>query len=105
MERLSYPLLALLARWFTPMYNARLQFLEAQIRMLRSRVDTNRIVPSAEEKDELLPLGAQLDHYVGDLMHGVRLKTYRKWLNRRRGLKRVKRAGRPRLPVPLRHLN
>ena len=48
MERLSYPLLALLAHWFTPMYNARLQFLEAQIRMLRSRIDTNRIVPSAE---------------------------------------------------------
>ena len=48
MERLSYRLLALLAHWFTPMYNARLQFLEAQIRMLRSRIDTNRIVPSAE---------------------------------------------------------
>ena len=41
------------------MYNARLQFLEAQIRMLRTRVDTNRVVPSAEEKDELLRLGAQ----------------------------------------------
>ena len=104
MERLSYPLLALLAHWFTPMYNARLQFLEAQIHMLRLRIDTNRIVPSAEEKDELLRLGSQLDHNVGDLMHVVRPKTYRKWLNRPRGLRRVRRAGRPRMPMPLRRL-
>ena len=104
MERLSYPLLALLAHWFTPQFNARLQFLEAQLRMLRSHLDTNRIVPSEQEKDELLRLGAQLDHDVGDLMHVVRLKTYRKWLNRRRGLRRVRRAGRPRIPIALRHL-
>ena len=104
MERLSYPLLALLAHWFTPQFNARLQFLEAQLRMLRSRLDTNRIVPSEQEKDELLRLGAQFDHDVGELMHVVRLKTYRKWLNRQRGLRRVRRAGRPRMPVALRHL-
>ncbi len=104
MERLSYSLLALLAHWFTPQYNARLQFLEAQIRMLRSRLDTNRIVPSEQEKDELLRLGTQLNHNVGDLIHVVRLKTYRKWINRQRGLRRVRRAGRPRMPIALRHL-
>ena len=104
MERLSYPLLALLAHWFKPQYNVRLQFLEAQLRMLRSRLDTNRIVPSAEEKDELLRLGAQINHDIRDLIHVVRPKTYRKWLNRRRGLRRVRRAGRPRMPVALRHL-
>lgn len=42
--------------------------------MLRSRFDTNRIVPSEQERDELLRLGAQLDHNVGDLVHVVRRK-------------------------------
>ena len=104
MERLSFALLSLLAYWFTPIYNARLQFLESQIRMLRSRIDTSRIVPSPEEKDELLRLGAELNHEIANLMHVVQPKTYRKWLNRRRRRKGFKRVGRPRIPMPLRRL-
>ena len=50
-------------QWFLPRYNAQLQLLEAQIRILRSRVDASRIVPTPE-KAELLRLGGLLGHDV-----------------------------------------
>ena len=44
-------------QWLRPRYNVQLQFLEFQIKMLRSRIDAERIVPTVEEKFELLRLG------------------------------------------------
>jgi len=66
---------AMVSQWFEPHYNARLQFLEAQARILRKRVDANRIVPTPEEKAELLRLGEALDHDVSGVIHVVRLET------------------------------
>lgn len=44
MDRVVYSLFALAAQWLRPRYNAKLQLLEAQIRILRSRIDTARNV-------------------------------------------------------------
>ena len=99
MERLLFPVLSLALQWFRPRYNAQLQFLEAQIRILRSRIDSNRIVPNPAEKAELLRLGALLEHDVSEVMHVVRPETYRKWVRQtKRGIL-FKRSGRPRIPM------
>lgn len=99
MERVFYFVLSLALQWFRPRYNAQLQFLEAQIRILRSRVDATRIVPNPVEKAELLRLGALFDHDVSEVMHVVRPKTYRKWVRQaKRGIA-FKRSGRPRIPM------
>lgn len=50
MESLFYSLLTLALQWFRPRYNVHLQMLQAQIRMLRSRIDVSRIVPTPQEK-------------------------------------------------------
>ena len=99
MERLFFSMLALALQWFPPRYNARLQLMTAQIRILRSRIDTSRIVPTPKEKAELLRLGAMLDHDVAEVMHVVQPETYRKWVRQsRRGIA-FKRSGRPRTPM------
>ncbi len=80
MERVFFPLLALVLQWFRPRYNAQLQLMTAQIRILRSRIDASRIVPTPKEKTELLRLGALLGHDVAEVMHVVQPETYRKWV-------------------------
>jgi len=80
MDRLFFSLLALALQWFRPRYNAQLQVLQAQIRILRSRIDVSRIVPTPQEKAELLRLGALLGHDVAEVMHVVQPETYRRWV-------------------------
>ncbi len=104
MDRTVFALTALAAQWFRPRYNAKLQLLEAQIRILRSRIDTNRIVPTPAEKAELLRIGATIDHEIKDVMHVVQLKTYRKWVRQRRKGRRFLPSGRPRIPEAARKL-
>ena len=53
MDRLFFSLLTLALQWFLPRYNAQLQLSQAQIRILRSRIDVSRIVPTPQEKAEL----------------------------------------------------
>lgn len=99
MERLYFPLLALVLQWFRPRFNAQLQILEAQIRILRPRIDASRIVPPPKEKAELLRLDTLLGHDVAEVMHVVRPQTYRKWVRQfGRGIA-FKRSGRPRTPM------
>jgi putative transposase len=104
MDRLVFLVYTLLERRFRPQYDARLQFLEAQIQALRSRIPASRIVPSPDEKVELLRLGSLLDHDVGDVLHIVQLETYKSWIRRQKGSTRFRRAGRPRIPDPLQRL-
>ena len=81
MDPVVYSLFALVAQWFQPRHNTKLQLLEAQIRILRSRIDTDRIVPTPSEKAELLRIGESIEHDVADAMHVVLPSTYRKkWL-------------------------
>ncbi len=93
-----------MTQWMRPRYNARMQLLEAQIRMLRSRVDASRIVPTPQERAELLRLGAAMDHDIGEVMHVVLPETYRKWLRQLRGVKPFRALGRPRTPFATRRL-
>ena len=72
--------------------------------MLRNRIDVSRIVPTPEEKAELLRLGAMMDHDVGDVMQIVQPKTYRRWLRESRNEAPLKRSGRPRIPEATREL-
>ena len=83
MDRLTFLLLTLAERLFRPKHNVRLQILEAQIRFLRSRINASRIVPSPDEKHELLRLGALRDHDVADAMHIVQPETYQTWLRKK----------------------
>jgi putative transposase len=103
-NHLIFLVYTLLERRFRPQYDARLRFLEAQIRFLRSRIGTNRIVPSPEEKLELLRLGAIVDHDVGDGIHIVQMETYKAWLRSLGRHERFRRSGRPRIPEALRRL-
>jgi hypothetical protein len=66
----------------------------ARIRIPRSRIDCNCIVPNPAEKAELLRPGALLDHDVSEVMHVVRLETYRKWVRQARQGIAFKRPGR-----------
>ena len=80
MDRLFFSLLTLALQWFRPRYNAHLQLLQAQIRILRFRTDVSRIVPTPQEKAELLRLGALVGHGVAEVMHVVHPQTYRRWV-------------------------
>ena len=54
MGTLLYALISLAMRWLEPRHNAQLQFLREQIRILRARVDAERVVPTLAERAELL---------------------------------------------------
>jgi putative transposase len=104
MDRVVFGVMTLAMQWINPRFNARMQFLEAQIRMLRSRVDTSRIVPTPRERAELLRLGAAMDHEIDGLMHVVVPETYKKWLRLARGKRSPKPSGRPRTSFATRAL-
>jgi len=104
MDRVVHGVMTLAMQWLNPRFNARMQFLEAQIRMLRSRVDASRIVPTPRERVELLRLGATMGHDVDGLMHVVVPDTYKKWLRQARGQRPQRRSGRPRTPFAVRAL-
>ena len=104
MDAILFPLVTLLTQWLRPQYNAGLRLFEAQIRMLRARIDTSRIVPTPKERAELLRLGASMGRDIDEVMHVVVPATYRKWLRQVRVGKKFRRAGRPRTPAATRNL-
>lgn len=104
MDRVVFGVMTLAMQWLNPRFNARMQFLEAQIRMLRSRVDASRIVPTPQERAELIRLGAVMDHEIDGLMHVVVPETYKKWLRLARGQRPSKPSGRPCTPFATRAL-
>ena len=85
LDRTLLPFFAFFTRLFAPRYNARIQFLIAQTRILRSRIDASRIVPTPEEKEELMRWGAMFDHNIDGVIEVVKPATYRKWLRMRNG--------------------
>ena len=104
MDTILFSLATVLTQWLRPRYNAELRLLEAQIRMLRMRIDASRIVPTPKERAELLRLGASMAHDIDDLMHVVVPATYKKWLRQLRGGKKFRPTGRPRTPMATRNL-
>ena len=71
MDRIVFGVMTLAMQWLNPRFNARMQFLAAQIRILRPRLEASRIVPTPRERAELLRLGALMDHEIEELMHVV----------------------------------
>ena len=104
MNQLLFPLLTLLNEWMKPRYNARLRFLECQIQLLRARIDASRIVPTPQERDTLLQLGALCEHDIYDLLHVVVPETYRTWLRKSRRGETYKASGRARVAQSVREL-
>ena len=104
MDAILFSLMALATQWLRPRYNVRIQLLEAQIRMLRSRIDTSRIVPTPAERAELLRLGAAVEHDIDEVMRIVLPSTYKKWLRQARNVRPFRPSGRPRTPLATRRL-
>ena len=96
--------LVLVLRFFLPRHNAHIQFMRAQLRILRARIPAHRVVPTPEERAELLRWGALFTHDVDELLEVVRPATYRSWLSKTRRHIKFKRSGRPRIVDELRRL-
>lgn len=95
---LLFVLFTFLAHRFLPKYDVRMQLVMFQIKMLRDRIDDQRIVPIPEERAELLRLGKEINHDVADVMLVVKPQTYRRWLSPKSKTRRPKPAGRPSTP-------
>ncbi len=104
MNRILFVVVALFGRWFKPRYNAHIQILEAQISMLRSRIDASRIVPTVVERAELIRLGALVDGDIADVMHIVKPETFARWLRDKRRGRVFKKLGRPATAETIRKL-
>ena len=65
----------LLAHRFMPKHDGQIQLLLYQIKMLRDRIDDPRIIPTSDERAELLRLGAEIDHDIGEIMKVVKPGT------------------------------
>lgn len=92
---LFFILFTFLAHRFLPKYDFRMQLLMFKIKMLRDRIDDQRIVPTPEERAELLRLGNEINHDVADVMPVVKPQTYRRWLSPKAKSLSPKPAGRP----------
>lgn len=77
----------------SPRRDARMQFLLLQIKMLKARLKSDRVVPTPEEKAELLRLGTSLHDDISDIIAIVKPETYRKWRVLSRDGKVAKRSG------------
>lgn len=86
----------LLAEKFRPRYDARLQLLAYQVKMLRSRIDASKIYTTPTERAELTRLGELLEHDISDVMFIVQPATYHRWRKPKETKRR--RPGRPRTP-------
>ena len=95
MDNLLLAVVALCWRWLQPRHNVQVQFLQAQIRVLRARVKSERILLSPEERAELLRLGGEMDHQVGELLHVVKPDTYRRWRQEQKRGRAARGVGRP----------
>jgi len=104
MNSLFFAFSTLALRWLEPRINERLLFLEAQIRMLRNRIDSERIIATPEERAELLRIGTLLDHEVRGLIHVVKPETYRRWRQEQARGKRAKAVGPPAIAQEIREL-
>ena len=104
MNHLIFPLISLLTEWMKPKYDARIRLLQFQTQMLRDRIDATRIVPTPEERSELLRLGELCNHDIKDLITVVVPETYKTWLRKARSSIWFKRSGRRRIVEAIRRL-
>ena len=88
------PLLFLLASSSEDDLRRQIEFLNAEIEMLRKRVPKKRIFLENDEKERLLKLGKAIGPGVSKLITIVHPRTYQRWLERKsRGEKPMKKDG------------
>lgn len=88
----------------SPRRDAQVQFLLLQIKIAKARLKSDRIVPTPEEKAELLRLGASLHDDISDIIAIVKPETYRKWRVQSKDGKVAKRSGPPGLVAEIKEL-
>lgn len=74
-----------LTRVFMPRHNAQMRLLKSQIHILRTRIPTQRVILSPEEKSELLRIGAECEHDIDGLMEVAKPATYKRLRTQMRG--------------------
>ncbi len=97
-----------MVRWFYVFFNllmeagaarrdARVRFLKAQVEILRRKLGGNRVIPTPDDRDRLLAIGAELNHDVADVIGIVTAQTYSRWVDDRRKGRRSKPVGRSKI--------
>lgn len=76
--------------------DAQIRFLTEENRILRSRIQTQRLVLSPEERSRLLKIGAEFSRRVRGLITAVQPRTYQRWVKEQREGWCSSRVGRPR---------
>ncbi len=104
MSRWVYVVLHLLFEGQTARRDARCRFLLAQVDILRSKLDGNRVIPSPSDRARLLAIGQELSHDVKDIVGIVKPETYRRWIHQHKAGKRPKPVGRPRISTVRRRI-
>ena len=104
MIRLFQPLYFFLATCREKELVHQIEFMRAEMRMLRKRIPQKRIFLTAEEKQELLelgePIGSGLKHLISIVSYG----TFLRWKRKKNSGEEPKRMGRPRTIETLRAL-
>ena len=104
MNQLFFPLFVLFSELLKPKYDAKMAMLTFQNKMLRDRINTNRIVPTPEERAELLRLGKLCNHDVEDIITVVVPETYKNWVRQLKKGVSSKRSGCRRIAEAVRAL-
>jgi len=89
-------LLYLLFESYTSRRDAQIRFLKEENRILRSRISSQRLILSPEERSRLLSIGRELNHHVKDLISVVQFRTYQRWVKHQLEGRKAGRVGRPR---------
>ena len=100
MNRFSYVLLHLLFEFFSCRRDAHVRFLREENRILRARLDQERLILSPEERSRLMRIGAELNHQVKGIISIVQYRTYTRWIKEQQTGKKPGRVGRPRTIGP-----
>ncbi len=104
MRRWFNVILHLLAEAGAARRDARVRFLQAQVEILRRKLGGNRVIPSPDDRAQLLALGQELNHEVADVIGIVRPQTYSRWVTELQQGRRPKRVGRPKIVQNVREL-
>lgn len=75
-----YTLLCLLFESLAARRDAQIRFLKEENRILRSRITSQRLILSPEERGRLLRIGHELKHQVKGLFSVVQFRTYQRWV-------------------------
>lgn len=96
MNQWIYTLAHRLLESFSAHRDAQVRFIKEENRILRSRISSQRLILSPEERSRLLVIGAELKHQVKGLVSIVQFRTYQRWVKEQESGIKPGRVGRPR---------